>query len=99
HTSLIHRFPTRRSSDLALLEMVETMDKDAQREFVTDKRVSIYTYFGWRHAFRCFMATDDILYLYQEFSRDSTPLMVRGLLTESLDRKSTRLNSSHEWIS
>src|SRR5207247_3236003 len=39
-------------------------------------------------------------YVPLDFSRVGTPpSMVPSLLTPKIDRKSTRLNSSHEWIS
>src|SRR5207247_10880534 len=81
HHSGLLSFPTRRSSDLALLR--QFLRPSASRPH------SVYVSVNWLK----------ILELFR-FGKPQCPrrLMNRNS-SKILDRKSTRLNSSHEWIS
>src|SRR5207247_10837963 len=94
-----HSIPTRRSSDLeqaanalGIPELIDARDATTDmggrqvRELVSHLRKLSHRYSLGPTAF---VATDDVVYGMAR---------MYSILCADLDRKSTRLNSSHEWI-
>jgi hypothetical protein len=70
--------------DVALTEMIE----QARKEVGADKRISADTFSHWRHAIRCSASIDNASYLFDEFSSEKTPPIIRGLCLQTL----------HQWV-
>src|SRR5207247_9579084 len=98
HASLHHRhlppFPTRRSSDLTPLSferatraaVLPKVSQPSSRSTVATDVTFRAWGVGWRHM-NVAVATEPLLERHEELAQIES------------DRKSTRLNSSHEWIS
>jgi hypothetical protein len=83
-TGLIETKPV----DVALAEAEQTIKQEAQKELGLDKRISPDTFARWRQIIRCYAATDDAAYLFEEFAHEKTPAAVRGIYLQHL----------HHWL-
>ncbi|MBM3995471.1 MAG: hypothetical protein FJ303_15150 [Planctomycetes bacterium] len=70
--------------DVALAEIYQSVQKNADKETIGGKIPSLDTYARWRHAMRCSAAIDDLPRVYDDFTRDRTPLAIRGLCMYSI---------------
>src|SRR5207247_10864394 len=91
---LLHSFPTRRSSDLRLKTLLESAwhgsHGRASPESARRRTVSVSTTAG--------KTTET--FIQGDIDPDAKPTRTVGTYRHGrADRKSTRLNSSHEWIS
>jgi hypothetical protein len=74
--------------DVALAEEIQAVQSAARKEFANDKRMTADTFAHWNHAIRCSSSVDDISYLFDEFSNESTPPIIRRLCLSTL----------HQWL-
>jgi hypothetical protein len=72
--------------DVALAEVMASVQKAAERDMVANKPIQAETYVRWRHAIRCYAAIDDVNFLFGEFCSDTTPLPLRGLYMATLQQ-------------
>src|SRR5207247_6608109 len=89
----LHSFPTRRSSDLAFNLNREVITNDIRARKKPMKifaRMPVSIFYSDQRPRKCMPATAQSLLKRLLFRKHSVA---------SRDRKSTRLNSSHEWIS
>src|SRR5438105_13454244 len=92
HHQDLHSFPTRRSSDLISVKALQTLARHSDPKLT----LNVYSHLS---VFDTAAALDALPDLTRP---DPVPEAVRKTGTDSAatpDRKSTRLNSSHEWIS
>ncbi len=78
----------KKSVKVGIAELSQQAQNDAARELLADKKILPETYALWRHAVRCSAAVDDIGSLYEEFSDERTPFLIRGLLLDTI----------HQWL-
>jgi hypothetical protein len=72
--------------DVALAEVNQTVQANAQKEMIGGKLPSLDTFTQWRHAIRCEAAVDSISDVYDEFARTDTPIFIRGLCMQTLQQ-------------
>ena len=72
--------------DVALAEVMQTVQTNAGKEMIGGKPPSVDTYTQWRHAIRCYAAIDDVSTVYGEFARADTPIFIRGLCIPTLQQ-------------
>ncbi len=89
HNTLTKLLETKQVS-VALDEMIQTIEKDAQREMVTSKEKlpAFATFVAWRHALHAKLALDDITYVFGVLSEEGTIPIFRGLCPQML----------HDWV-
>jgi hypothetical protein len=72
--------------DVALAEVMASVQKSAERDLVAGKPIAPETFFRWRHAIRCYAAIDDVNFLFGEFSADMTPAQMRWIYMQTLQQ-------------
>ncbi len=72
--------------DVALAEIIERVQKDANRDLVAGKPISADAYIRWQYAIRCYAAIDNVEFLFSEFIANPTPLPIRGLYMQTLQQ-------------
>src|SRR5205814_10698426 len=93
HSRALRSFPTRRSSDLGILDRLERGGWVVRERDASDRRAVVIRAVRERYA--------DLLRLYSGMSRSMNKILAEysDAELELIDRKSTRLNSSHLGIS
>jgi hypothetical protein len=81
--------------DVALAETIESVHSYARKELANDKRMTPETFARWNHAIRCSSSVDDVSYLFDEFTGESTPPIIRRLCLSTLHQW-LGLNRSHD---
>jgi hypothetical protein len=71
--------------DVALAEIMQSVQKSADRDNAAGKPMSPDTYLRWQYAVRCYAAIDDVEFLFREFAANPTPLLIRGLYMQTLE--------------
>lgn len=74
----------RKEIEVALAEIMQTVQKAADRDLAAGKPISPDIYLRWQYAIRCYAAIDDVDFLFREFAAGPTPFMIRGLYLEAL---------------
>ena len=84
HDDLAKKLETQ-AVDVALAELIQHVQQTAQKESAGPmKQMSPDTFALWRHAIRCYAATDDVSYVFEEFANEKTHPMIRGLCQQTL---------------
>jgi hypothetical protein len=74
--------------DVALAETIQFVQTAARKEIDKDRRMTPETFALWNHAIRCSSSVDDVSYLFEDFTNDSTPPIIRRLCLSTL----------HQWL-
>lgn len=71
---------------VALAEMMQSVQKSADRDTTAGKQILPDTYIRWQYVIRCYAATDDADSLFRDFAANPTPLQIRGLYMQALQQ-------------
>lgn len=86
HKALAAMVTDKKSVGVALLETLKTVQENAPKEILATKQVSADTFSQWRHAIRCYAATDDMSQIVEQFGQEKTPIFIRGLCIDTIQK-------------
>jgi hypothetical protein len=69
---------------VAIAELKELTQKNAQKEMIGGKPPSFDTYTQWRFCIICSGSVDMLTEVYDDFARNDTPIFIRGVCHEAL---------------
>ena len=83
HVELVTLLQTK-EINVALAEIMESVQKAAARDLVAGKPISPDAYLRWQYNIRCCAAIDNVDLLFGEFIANPTPLPIRALYMQTL---------------
>lgn len=86
HNDLAKLMDKGKKIDVALAEVLNSTQEATQKEMTKGKAMSLETYTQWRYSILCYAAIDDIGNIFELFTKDDSPLFVRGLCMMTLQQ-------------
>ncbi len=86
HRTLAAAISDKKPVGVALLEILTTVQENAPKEILASKQVSVDTFSQWRHAIRCYGATDEISRVVEQFGQERTHPFIRLLCIQTIQR-------------